>query len=929
MKLKWGIVVCLTVAVLTGSVFAEQVELSGSEMPTIKKIISSFGNPLWIITNEGEVYVSGENSGGILGIGNDYASIIKTPTRIETLKDIDIVDVIVGEDSYGDKYAYYLSENGKVFVAGDSQLMGLDYKTLDYRSHKINQLTSLKEVKVKKIFCNDDCTYFLTEEGKVYACGENNWGVLGFGYADWILEPSYIKALDNVKIKDIIVGGYKGSNDVAFFLTEDGEVYAGGLNENGELGLGHKNLVINLTKIKALDKLKIKSIEITTDEQSSLENVYYLAENGEVYMSGKNANSLSVVKIKGLTGKKVKAIKGNKFFLTEDNKLFYMNGNKVVEVSGSPVNHNITVKKIVSSDDGSVIFYITENGEVYSHGENEFGKLGLGHTKDVPLTGKAEKITALNGIKVNKIVISEDGSSTFFRTENGKIYAAGRNDQGRLGCEINYRSYGDPIPTEVTPKLLSISRSVDRIVSAGDSTWFYTTHRIYVAGNNSYGQLGLGHTEDVYKPTLIDTFYLESDKQDTTSTQTIPVGGISEDLTVYNIKTCYKCGEEVGREWYLNDNDIHYRACRNNHHFFDDTTKCKGDVCELCDEIVDKCPEKNCKGILIYGYEADQNNHWQKCTKGHKIEHKHVYSTVSPKVCTTCYYDKDAKRIKNDADLLQSSTSLTRCSICNSKTQWVQEETMHIMVCTSDSTHIMRIEGHTLDSNNKCVSCGKIVTKAYSVIFKDFKDKTHWGWRNVGNLVDLGIVVGDVDVDGERILVPNEYITAEAFIALLSRALGYDRVDKVSDDSVYCPISSTWSEGEWKYLMSYIAKNRPTYDAKKEMQIVLSNNSKSATDEEIARNYKHAITRERAAYLLGMFLDSSPRQNGLADTFVDWGEVTSAYKERLLRLSAYDILKGNLDNGRLYVDPTDPITRVQAIALIDRFRSLKEAGYTY
>ena len=418
-----------------------------------------------------------------------------------------------------------------------------------------------------------------------------------------------------------------------------------------------------------------------------------------------------------------------------------------------------------------------------------------------------------------------------------------------------------------------------------------------------------------------------------TGESTEPESNAGVEITVRTIRTCPECKKDIGREWYITEDGVHYRACVCGHNFFEkegkNSTVCTGELCDLCDRTVNKCSEKGCKGVLSYGYQATEKIHSQKCTKGHTFEGNHVYSTVSPKVCTTCFYDKEAKKIIKQTELLQTATNLIRCSMCNSKTQWIQTETMHVMVCTKDSSHIMRIEGHTLNSNNKCISCEKTITKEYPVTFVDFADKTHWGWRNVGNLVELGIVGGDKNANGERILVPNEYITAEAFIALLARTLGHNGEEEISDGSLYCPISSDWSKDEWKYLMSYIAKNRPTYNAKTEIQVALSNNSKSASDEEIARNYKHAITRERAAYLLGMFIDSNQRQNDLADTFGDWGEVTSAYKERLLRLSAYDILKGSLENGRLYVNPTDPITRVEAIALIDRFYSLQKAGYKY
>ena len=74
-----------------------------------------------------------------------------------------------------------------------------------------------------------------------------------------------------------------------------------------------------------------------------------------------------------------------------------------------------------------------------------------------------------------------------------------------------------------------------------------------------------------------------------------------------------------------------------------------------------------------------------------------------------------------------------------------------------------------------------------------------------------------------------------------------------------------------------------------------------------------------------MCFKSSQRHYNLADKFNDWDKVDSRYKDSIYKLSAYDVLRG-IDGG---IVPKDNLTKVQAIALIDRVNSALKASYEY
>lgn len=269
---------------------------------------------------------------------------------------------------------------------------------------------------------------------------------------------------------------------------------------------------------------------------------------------------------------------------------------------------------------------------------------------------------------------------------------------------------------------------------------------------------------------------------------------------------------------------------------------------------------------------------------------------------------------------LHNFDSSGKCQKCGEATlKCIKTETMHIYVWPNDSSKKIKVEGHYF-KNGKCRECSYQMGREYSNSFPDVTSD-HWGYRDISYMVEKGIVKGAYNPDvGKECLYPNNNITAEAFISLVSRVLGYDGKE-INDDSLYMPngINDRWSKGEWKYLMQKLGNN-----AKIEIQKVLASDSISGSDAEIMQNYKSDITRERAAYLMGLFVNSTYKNNVLE--FEDWDEVNSQYEDNLKVLVSSELLRGSKVNGKLCVRPGHTITRAEAVTLISRLYALKEAG---
>ncbi|KAL9646973.1 hypothetical protein ABK040_013831 [Willaertia magna] len=164
-----------------------------------------------------------------------------------------------------------------IFVCGiyEEGCLGIN-KNL-FNQHKLNKNTSLicndqlpfKE-KIKQIFCGDYCTFFLLENGQVYACGsstpENN--ELGFK-VDSEIHLNYGKSIESFKssVRDpylvdlnekvIKIGANSRQN---WFLTESRNLYVA-----GAIGKFKLDMFYNTTGV--LKKVNLKSFLKNEDER--------------------------------------------------------------------------------------------------------------------------------------------------------------------------------------------------------------------------------------------------------------------------------------------------------------------------------------------------------------------------------------------------------------------------------------------------------------------------------------------------------------------------------------------------------------------------------------------------------------------------------------------------------------------------------------
>lgn len=215
--------------------------------------VSAVGNFTLALTEDGKVYSWGYNGQGELGDGttNDSGKVIEITNNFNLPAGRKITKIYAGWEQ-----AFAIADDGALYSwgnAGDGRL-GRDTTTTP------NTLPGV----VDDVFdgdiidlATDSHTLVLTDTNKVYTWGLNGNGQLGIGNTNTVSGPQDITGSFN---GDTIVQVEASSNG-SFARTSDGRLYAWGQNDYGNLGFGeeiHDKIWVNGKQLNVVDRDDLK-----------------------------------------------------------------------------------------------------------------------------------------------------------------------------------------------------------------------------------------------------------------------------------------------------------------------------------------------------------------------------------------------------------------------------------------------------------------------------------------------------------------------------------------------------------------------------------------------------------------------------------------------------------------------------------------------
>jgi alpha-tubulin suppressor-like RCC1 family protein len=185
----------------------------------------------------------------------------------ELLSDLNITVIKCG--------AYHtmaLTQSGEVYTWGSNYL-----GQIGFGDNKMNliptKVKGLDENEIKMISCGFNHSMALTESGSVYSWGYNRFGQLGFG------NKKYSNTPKQIEMKDIIIDKITCGAIHSLFLTNNGVIYAFGDNSLGQIGNGMKG---NIEKTPKKLNHEKRFIDIASHWRTylsiaqSLDNKYYV-----------------------------------------------------------------------------------------------------------------------------------------------------------------------------------------------------------------------------------------------------------------------------------------------------------------------------------------------------------------------------------------------------------------------------------------------------------------------------------------------------------------------------------------------------------------------------------------------------------------------------------------------------------------------------
>ncbi|TGZ51677.1 RCC1 and BTB domain-containing protein 1-like [Temnothorax longispinosus] len=241
-------------------------------------VYGNLGNEALIVTRDKMVHALGNNIAGCLGTGDAHSTLY--PKKVDALCDKDIKTFAYGSGPH----VLMLTKEGEVFSWGHNGYCELGNGTCNQglTPTLVNMPTLGNGLNMKRIVdiaCGSHHSVALTEDGEVYAWGQNNCGQVGSSISTNQGAPRQVNS--NLAGKKVVYISCGQTSTMA--VIENGEVYGWGYNGVGQLGIG--NYVNQMTPSRVGSLIGTVIVKVACGYAHTLA----LTDEGKLYVWGGNS----------------------------------------------------------------------------------------------------------------------------------------------------------------------------------------------------------------------------------------------------------------------------------------------------------------------------------------------------------------------------------------------------------------------------------------------------------------------------------------------------------------------------------------------------------------------------------------------------------------------------------------------------------------
>eukprot|EP00002_Diphylleia_rotans_P038556 TRINITY_DN8793_c0_g2_i4.p1 TRINITY_DN8793_c0_g2~~TRINITY_DN8793_c0_g2_i4.p1 ORF type:complete len:1462 (+),score=228.86 TRINITY_DN8793_c0_g2_i4:40-4425(+) len=399
--------------------------------------------------------------------------------------------------SCGWSHSAMITGKGAVYTSGNNDFGQLGHGNT--RTYpQFMRVMSLKNTKIIQVSCGAEHTLALSDSGEVFTWGRGQHGQLGLGVPFNQHVPRKIDiSFFNGKIVSIASGHYH-----SLAVTDKNSVYGWGSNSHGQIGVGASS-----RKVIAGDYRGANRPQSITDLRSASGMA-----SGDMRSSDPRVDQLTPCHIASLDGKRIAMLSGgfcHSVALSENGDIYCWGGGQSGQLGHAstrdqptPLRIDAGGKRFVSVQCGAFhTAAVTDLGGVYTWGRGT--KHRLGHAESLVDQLVPKWVAALSGASVTGISCGHYHTAALCSATD-ELYMWGDNSCGQLGLG---HVDGKSVPTQMSS---SVFPARIHAIACGEEFAFalLENHQLYSWGRSDSGRLGLGGVDvpHIATPTLVDLF---------------------------------------------------------------------------------------------------------------------------------------------------------------------------------------------------------------------------------------------------------------------------------------------------------------------------------------------------------------------------------------------------------------------------------------